>query len=54
MAKPVIELKNIWKTYHPGKLPVHALSGVSLKIPKQDFVVILGASGSGKSTLMNM
>ena len=51
---PVIELKSVWKTYKRGKVPVHALKGIDLKIYKGDFVVVLGKSGSGKSTLMNM
>ena len=53
-GKPVIQLKNVWKTYQMGEVPVHALKGVDLEIYKKDFVIILGASGSGKSTLMNM
>lgn len=52
--QPVIELKNVWKTYNRGKVPIHALKGINLKIYKGDFVVVLGKSGSGKSTLMNM
>ncbi|MBD3247649.1 ATP-binding cassette domain-containing protein [Candidatus Pacearchaeota archaeon] len=52
--EPIIELKNLWKTYHLGKVPVHALKSVDLKIYPGDFVIILGSSGSGKSTMMNM
>jgi putative ABC transport system ATP-binding protein len=52
--QPIIELQRVWKTYNRGKVPVHALKGVDLKIYEGDFVVILGKSGSGKSTLMNM
>ncbi len=53
-GQPILELKNVWKTYHLGEVPVHALRGIGLKIYKGDFAVILGKSGSGKSTLMNM
>ena len=52
--KIVLELKNVWKSYHMGDSLVHALKNVNLKIYKGDFIVILGRSGSGKSTLMNM
>ena len=51
---PVIELDGVWKTYRRGKVPIHALKGIDLKIYQGDFVVVLGKSGSGKSTLMNM
>ena len=54
MKGPIIELRNVWKTYSLGEVPVHALRGVNIKINHGDFVVVLGASGSGKSTAMNM
>ncbi|MBU0509408.1 ABC transporter ATP-binding protein [bacterium] len=37
-----------------GDVEVRALDGVSLEVPRGDFIAILGASGSGKSTLMNI
>jgi len=37
-----------------GDSIVKALSGVSLKIEKGDFLVVVGPSGSGKSTLMHI
>jgi len=51
---PVIELRNISKTYGHGEAEVRAMDGVSLKIAKGEFVAIMGPSGSGKSTAMNM
>ncbi len=52
--RPVIELRNVIKTYQMGRLEVHALRGVSLTVERGDFVAIMGASGSGKSTMMNI
>jgi putative ABC transport system ATP-binding protein len=50
---PVIQLRNLAKTYQTGEVEVKAVRGVTLDIYRGDFVAIMGASGSGKSTLMN-
>lgn len=50
---PVIELKNIHKTYYAGT-PLHVLKGINLTINSGEFMSIMGASGSGKSTLLNI
>jgi putative ABC transport system ATP-binding protein len=51
---PVLDVRNVTKTYGLGDTAVHALRGVSVAIAKGDYVAIMGASGSGKSTLMNI
>lgn len=50
----LIEIKDMYKIYHPGENEVYALNGVSLTVEKGEFTAIIGHSGSGKSTLMNM
>ena len=54
MAEPLIQLKEIYKTYQMGTETVHASDGISLTIDRGEFVAIVGKSGSGKSTLMNI
>ena len=54
MAKPIIKIKNMSKSYELGGETVKALQDVCLTIDKGDFISIIGPSGSGKSTFMNM
>lgn len=51
----VVDVKNVSKTYIPNKnIKVKALSCINLKVPKGEFLSIIGPSGSGKSTLLHL
>lgn len=51
LAAKIVDLH---KYYDLGTVQVQALRGVSLDIPRGDFLSIMGSSGSGKSTLLNL
>ena len=50
----VVEINDVYKTYHDTEVEVRAVNGVTLSFTKGDFAVIVGPSGSGKTTLLNL
>ena len=50
----MIELHRVGKVYAVGPVKVPALSDVSFRIAKGEFVTLTGPSGSGKTTLLRL
>ncbi|MCU0378186.1 MAG: ABC transporter ATP-binding protein [Bacteroidales bacterium] len=50
----VVEINDVFRTYHDTEVEVKAVNGVTLSFEKGDFAVIVGPSGSGKTTLLNL
>jgi len=54
LAPPAIDLEGVGKTYATGKVAVHALRNVDLRIERGEFLSVMGPSGSGKTTLLEI
>ncbi len=52
VSAPLVECKNIHKTFFLQNHKIHALRGVSLDIYTNKVVCLIGPSGSGKSTFL--
>ncbi|GMV31586.1 MAG: phosphonate ABC transporter ATP-binding protein [Rhodanobacteraceae bacterium] len=53
-AEPLIELKNLQKTFLTEEVQTNALTEISLTVRKGEYVAISGPSGCGKSTLLSL
>jgi ABC-type lipoprotein export system ATPase subunit len=54
MTDPLLSARNVGKTYTMGARALEVLKGVSLDVPRGDFLALRGASGAGKSTLLHL
>lgn len=51
----MLNVTSLYQIYNPGSVnEVHALSGVNLDIPAEQFVTMIGSNGAGKTTLLNV
>ena len=54
MPHPLVELKEVSKTYVAGDALIHALRDVSFRAERGEFITVSGPSGSGKSTFLHL
>ena len=54
MSEAMVRVIEVHKSYQRGRQAVEVLHGLTLDIPKGDFVALMGPSGSGKTTLLNL
>ena len=54
MAKNMVTLSHVTKTYHVGDTTINAVNDLSFEVEEGKFCIVLGPSGSGKTTALNL
>jgi ABC-type lipoprotein export system ATPase subunit len=54
VSEPLLSARALAKSYTMGRRTLEVLRGVSLDVPRGEFLALRGASGAGKSTLLHL
>jgi lipoprotein-releasing system ATP-binding protein len=54
MTQPILEARNVHKSFRQGPVTLEVLQGVAISVATGERIAIVGASGSGKTTLLQI
>jgi lipoprotein-releasing system ATP-binding protein len=54
MTQPILEARNVHKSFKQGPVTLEVLQGVAMSVAMGERIAIVGASGSGKTTLLQI
>jgi putative ABC transport system ATP-binding protein len=53
-VETLVEIHDVRKVYKRDQFEIPVLNGITLGVPRGDFLALMGPSGSGKTTLLNL
>jgi lipoprotein-releasing system ATP-binding protein len=54
MTAPILEARNVHKSFRQGPVTLEVLQGIAISVSTGERIAIVGASGSGKTTLLQI